>query len=96
MVIGTTKSFQESHAPNRIRKSYFETTPKGVFSETDRGTQQGSVLSPLLANIALHGLETHLCSHFPRQRRDKSTGVQHSLSWKPQIIRYADGTPVQA
>ena len=28
MVIGTTKSFQESHAPNRIRKSYFATTPK--------------------------------------------------------------------
>jgi RNA-directed DNA polymerase len=67
---------------------------KGVFSETDRGTQQGSVLSPLLANIALHGLETHLCSHFPRQRRDKSTGVQHSLSWKPQIIRYADDVVV--
>lgn len=67
---------------------------KGVFSETDRGTQQGSVLSPLLANIALHGLETHLRSHFPRQRMDKSTGVQHSMSWKPQIIRYADDVVV--
>jgi RNA-directed DNA polymerase len=67
---------------------------QGVFSETDRGTQQGSVLSPLLANIALHGWEIHLCSHFPRQRRDKSTGVQRSMSWKPQIIRYADDVVV--
>lgn len=63
---------------------------QGVFSETDRGTQQGSVLSPLLANIALHGLETHLRSQFPCQRRDKTTGVQRRVSWKPLIIRYAD------
>src|SRR6266481_8840386 len=29
----------------------------GIFMPTDRGTPQGGVLSPLLANIALHGLE---------------------------------------
>jgi RNA-directed DNA polymerase len=29
----------------------------GLFMPTDRGTPQGGVLSPLLANIALHGLE---------------------------------------
>jgi RNA-directed DNA polymerase len=63
---------------------------KGVFTETDRGTQQGSVISPLLANIALHGLETHLRSHFPRQRTDKQLGEPRSRSWKPQVIRYAD------
>jgi len=62
----------------------------GVVSETDRGTQQGSVLSPLLANIALHGLETHLCRHFPHQRTDKQAGVQRFRKWKPQVIRYAD------
>src|SRR5215475_10774018 len=28
-----------------------------VFQETEQGTPQGGVLSPLLANIALHGLE---------------------------------------
>ena len=63
---------------------------QGVFSETDRGTQQGSVLSPLLANIALHGLETHLRSHFPWQRTEKEPGVSNTRNWKPQIIRYAD------
>jgi RNA-directed DNA polymerase len=41
---------------------------QGVFSETGQGTQQGSARLPLLANIALHGLETHLRRHFPRQR----------------------------
>src|SRR6266704_2979381 len=29
----------------------------GIFMPTDRGTPQGGVLSPLLANIAIHGLE---------------------------------------
>ena len=63
---------------------------QGVFSETDCGTQQGSVLSPLLANVALHGLETHLRSHFPRQRRDRLNGTPRSRSGQPQGIRYAD------
>jgi RNA-directed DNA polymerase len=31
---------------------------KGTFEETENGTPQGGVISPLLANIALHGLET--------------------------------------
>jgi RNA-directed DNA polymerase len=31
-----------------------------TFSETDLGTPQGGVISPLLANIALHGMEYHL------------------------------------
>jgi RNA-directed DNA polymerase len=67
---------------------------QGVFSETDHGTQQGSVLSPLLANIALHGLETHLRRQFPCQRTDKQAGEPRSRSWKPQGIRYADDVVV--
>lgn len=63
---------------------------QGVFSETGRGTQQGSVLSPLLANIALHGLETYLRGHFPLQRRGTEAGAQRWMNWKPQVIRYAD------
>jgi RNA-directed DNA polymerase len=34
---------------------------KNVFYETEAGTPQGGVISPLLANIALHGLEGFLC-----------------------------------
>ena len=43
----------------------------------EAGTPQGGVNSPLLANIALHGLELALIAAVPRQDR-------------PQIIRYAD------
>jgi len=30
------------------------------FHETEQGTPQGGIISPLLLNIALHGMETHL------------------------------------
>jgi len=30
---------------------------KNVYHETETGTPQGGVISPLLANIALHGME---------------------------------------
>src|SRR5499426_170942 len=40
-----------------------------VFVATETGTPQGGVLSPLLANIALHGLEEHLRTAFPARTR---------------------------
>ncbi len=52
---------------------------KGVFSETEKGTPQGGVISPLLANIALHGFEEHI------------TGLkQKGCRQKASIVRYAD------
>ncbi len=33
---------------------------KGVFHETEAGTPQGGIFSPLLANIVLHGMEKYL------------------------------------
>ena len=41
------------------------------------GTPQGGVISPLLMNVALHGLETALTGDYPKRL-------------KPAIIRYAD------
>jgi RNA-directed DNA polymerase len=53
-----------------------------VFYETDTGTPQGSIISPLLANIALHGLEKELGI-----RVDKKGFVKHG---DRSLVRYAD------
>jgi RNA-directed DNA polymerase len=54
---------------------------KGAFHETQTGTPQGGIISPLLANIALHGLE-------------KALGVKHDnrgqLISERAVVRYAD------
>jgi RNA-directed DNA polymerase len=48
------------------------------FSPTEAGTPQGGVVSPLLANIALHGLE------------EVAAKVCHKKREQPVLIRYAD------
>ncbi|MCB8953605.1 MAG: hypothetical protein H6650_16495 [Ardenticatenales bacterium] len=48
-----------------------------VFLLPKAGTPQGGVISPLLANIALHGLENELVDVLPKRQ-------------KPGVIRYAD------
>ena len=57
---------------------------KGVFAKTDKGTPQGGVISPLLANIAMHGME-------------KAAGVTYyevqtytRVTSKRALVRYAD------
>lgn len=59
---------------------------QGSLFPTEEGTPQGGVISPLLANIALHGLETKITNAFPAKM--KINGKWHL--WKPQVIRYAD------
>ncbi|MEP7288958.1 MAG: reverse transcriptase domain-containing protein [Chloroflexota bacterium] len=53
----------------------------GILHETTTGTPQGGVISPLLANISLHGMETALGA----QRRNKG----HAATERT-VIRYAD------
>ena len=50
---------------------------KGGMVIPEAGTQQGGPLSPVLANVALHGLETALATSQPQRQ-------------KPYVIRYAD------
>jgi RNA-directed DNA polymerase len=54
----------------------------GQLFPTTEGTLQGGNLSPLLMNIALHGLETVIGEWFPHRWRP----------WRrsPNVIRYAD------
>jgi RNA-directed DNA polymerase len=58
----------------------------GKLFPTEEGTPQGGVVSPLLANIALHGLETAIRQAFPRTKMIQ--GKQKE--WQPYVIRYAD------
>ena len=55
---------------------------KGELFPTDRGTMQGGTISPLLANVALHGMEELLVQRFPTKL--------HKGFYAPQVIRYAD------
>ncbi len=51
-----------------------------TFFPTEQGTPQGGVISPLLMNIALHGMEEALTAGY-----SKSHKVE-----KPKLVRYAD------
>jgi RNA-directed DNA polymerase len=65
----------------------------GAFTATSLGTPQGGVISTLLANIALHGLENTLKEYAKTIDWKKKNGSQHSWQNKTKslsFIRYAD------
>jgi RNA-directed DNA polymerase len=60
---------------------------------TSEGTPQGGSISPLLANIALHGMEKVIEEAFPSDkggRLRKAFKLYGYRVRKPQLIRYAD------
>lgn len=69
----------------------YANNPKEIQQST-MGTPQGGIVSPLLANIALHGLENHLkdfVTSLPAPRKGSNRGKsakQKALT----IVRYAD------
>ncbi len=67
-------------ALRRVIKAWLKAgaVDNGVFEETTSGTPQGGVISPLLANIALHGMETQVAQAFTYREG------------KPNFVRYAD------
>jgi RNA-directed DNA polymerase len=58
---------------------------RGRFAPTEEGTPQGGVVSPLLLNIALHGME-----EAAGVRYLSGTHVGHTRPGSPVLIRYAD------
>jgi RNA-directed DNA polymerase len=52
-----------------------------VFAPTEAATPQGATISPLLANVAQHGMEQAVQAGYNFKGRDKP---------KPKLVRYAD------
>jgi RNA-directed DNA polymerase len=62
----------------------------GMFAPTEEGTPQGGVISPLLLNVALHGLEGAAGA---RYRTSKMPSAE-SMPGTPVLVRYADDLAV--
>lgn len=67
--------------------------PKSEIHETTMGTPQGGVISPLLANIALHGLESRLkelAENTPQFYPSGKPKLARNRKTSLAVIRYAD------
>ncbi|MCA2661120.1 MAG: group II intron reverse transcriptase/maturase [Microcystis sp. M064S2] len=70
----------------------YANSPKSITASTS-GTPQGGVISPLLANIALHGLENHLKEFVsrlnikPNERSNRGAAAKRKACG---VVRYAD------
>jgi RNA-directed DNA polymerase len=68
-----------------LKAGYLE---DGVYYDTEAGTPQGGVLSPLLANIAFHGMEECLGIRYVAKKNKPYAYELHPKS--PGLVRYAD------
>lgn len=60
---------------------------RGQLTPTKEGTPQGGVISPVMMNVALHGLETAAgARYFSNGRKDAGKSVPGT----PVVVRYAD------
>ena len=73
----------KSILPKWLKSGYLE---KQVFYDTISGTPQGGIISPVLANLALDGLEHRLRESFPLRGK----GSERGRAAQVHLIRYAD------
>ncbi|MCL2776026.1 MAG: group II intron reverse transcriptase/maturase, partial [Oscillospiraceae bacterium] len=83
-ILGKIGNFPERKLIEKWLKAGY--VDNNTFHETEAGTPQGGVISPLLANIALHGMESELGVEYKCTKRD-------GVHLKPEsigVVRYAD------
>ena len=73
-------------APKGLKLGIFRCLKAGInVGFPDQGTPQGGVVSPLLANIALNGIES-----IHKSYEKRSNGKPNRSRWTEPTIRYAD------
>ena len=96
--IDHTKLLEKLNTYPTLRRQIRTWLKSGVMDEnklfpTERGTPQGGVISPLLANIALHGLEELIMGLASKFDMKNNNGTQLATRDKIKsisVIRYAD------
>lgn len=76
-----------------VMEGYANSSKPTDVTETFVGTPQGGVISPLLANIALHGLENHLLEFVGNLPLKPHPGSNRGKATKKKalgVVRYAD------
>jgi RNA-directed DNA polymerase len=76
-----------------VMEGYANSSKPSEVVETTVGTPQGGVISPLLVNIALHGLEEHLLEFVGNLPLKPHPGANRGKAAKKKalgVVRYAD------
>ena len=88
-ILEQLKGFTLKGVVERILKAGY--LDNNVFNETTKGTPQGGLLSPLLANIALTGLEDYLnITYEAKYNKNAESNVTYVTKGNYCIVRYAD------
>jgi RNA-directed DNA polymerase len=86
-ILKQIKDFPFCHLVEKFLKAGY--VDKDVFYNTENGTPQGGLLSPLLANIALDGLEKLLNIEYI-EKQGKNCNIVYITKGDYRVVRYAD------